>query len=42
VIQVDESLHTAIVQKLGLIARPHRYWAQSLASFVLNGGAAPS
>jgi molybdate transport system substrate-binding protein len=39
VIQVDESLHTPIVQKLGLIARSqHRDWAQSFTSFVLNGG----
>jgi len=39
VIQVDEALHTPIVQKLGVIARsPHHDWAQSFTSFVLNGG----
>ena len=39
VIQVDESLHTPIVQKLGLIARSqHRDWAQSFTTFLLTGG----
>ena len=39
VIQVDESLHTPIVQKLGLIARSqHREWAQSFTTFLLTGG----
>ena len=39
VIQVDESLHTPIVQKLGLIARSqHHEWAQSFTTFLLTGG----
>jgi molybdate transport system substrate-binding protein len=39
VIQVDESLHTPIVQKLGVIARSaHHDWAQSFDTFVLTGG----
>lgn len=38
VIQVDESLHTPIVQKLGIVARStHRDWAQSFTNFVLKG-----
>jgi molybdate transport system substrate-binding protein len=39
VIQVDESLHAPIVQKLGVLARSqHRDWAQSFTSYVLTGG----
>jgi molybdate transport system substrate-binding protein len=38
VIQVDESLHQPIVQKLGVLAHSqHRDWAESFASFVLKG-----
>ena len=38
VIQVDETLHQPIVQKLGVLARSqHRDEAQAFASFVLNG-----
>lgn len=38
VIQVDETMHQPIVQKLGVLARSqHRDWAQSFSSFVLNG-----
>lgn len=37
VIQIEEAMHQPIVQKLGVLARsPHRDWAQSFASFVLN------
>jgi molybdate transport system substrate-binding protein len=39
VIQVDEAMHTPIVQKLGVLAHSqHREWAQSFTSFLLNGG----
>jgi len=39
VIQVDESLHQPIVQKLGVLARTqHREAAQTFTNFVLNGG----
>jgi molybdate transport system substrate-binding protein len=39
VIQVDESMHQPIVQKLGVIANSrHRDWAQAFAHFVLHGG----
>ena len=38
VIQVDESLHMPIVQKLGVLAHsPHREWAESFTNFVLKG-----
>jgi len=39
VIQVDESMHTPIVQKLGVLAHSqHRDWAQSFTSFLRTGG----
>src|ERR1700678_2175940 len=39
VIQVDESMHTPIVQKLGVLAHSqHRDSAQSFTSYVLTGG----
>jgi len=39
VIQVDESLHTPIVQKLGVLAHSqHRDLAQSFTTYVLTGG----
>jgi molybdate transport system substrate-binding protein len=39
VIQVDESMHQPIVQKLGVIASSrHRDEAQAFANFVLHGG----
>jgi molybdate transport system substrate-binding protein len=38
VIQVDVSMHTPIVQKLGVLARSqHMDWAQSFTTFVLTG-----
>jgi molybdate transport system substrate-binding protein len=38
IIQVDESLHQPIVQKLGVIARSqHRDWSESFTNFVLKG-----
>ena len=38
VIQVDQALHTPIVQKLGVLAHsPHRDSAQSFTTFVLTG-----
>jgi molybdate transport system substrate-binding protein len=38
VIQVDESMHRPIVQKLGVLARTaHREWADSFTNFVLHG-----
>ncbi len=39
VIPVDESMHTPIVQKLGVLAHSqHQDWAQSFTSFLLTGG----
>jgi molybdate transport system substrate-binding protein len=39
VIQVDESMHAPIVQKLGVLAHSqHHDWAQAFTSYILTGG----